>query len=193
MQNQNKKKRKERELDRLFRKILGNKIIKYLKEDLSYILLSFGLGSIVYFYLINYFERNIIGKVKDKLEVIVNTDNVDSLLINNIGYLLIGFIMIMLSILFINKSEKTKYLILLFIISVVFLIVGLTAIVVLKNSLLFSIVILLSISSIIYVLINVVKNIYGWLKIDKSKDKQIDVAKLTFIWGIIIFLYSLLK
>lgn len=192
MKNQSKK-MQERELDRLFRKILENKIIKYIKQDLSYLLLSFGLGSITYFYLINYLQRNIIGKVKDKLEVIINTDNVDSLLINNIDYLLIGLIMIILSILFINKSEKTKNLILLFITSIVFLAVGIIAIVILKNNILFSILSLLSIIVLIYVLINVLKNIYSWLKVDKNKDNQIDVAKLTFIWGIIIFLYSLLK
>ena len=72
--------------------------------------------------------------------------------------------------------------------------IGITAVVFSQNKLfLFSIVLLISMVILMYILINVFRNIYNWLKIDKSKDKQIDVAKLTFVWGIIIFLYSLLK
>ena len=72
--------------------------------------------------------------------------------------------------------------------------IGITAVVISQNKLfIFSIVLLISMVILMYILINVFRNIYNWLKIDKSKDKQIDVAKLTFVWGIIIFLYSLLK
>lgn len=96
--------------------------------------------------------------------------------------------------LFLNKSDKTKSLILLFIFSIVLGMIGITAVVFSQNKLfLFSIVLLISMVILMYILINVFRNIYNWLKIDKSKDKQIDVAKLTFVWGIIIFLYSLLK
>ena len=158
---------------------------------MAFIILSFGIGSISYFYLINYLQRNIFVKVKSYLE---NIDNINNIQLNNTGYLLVGFIFVILSVLFLNKSEKTKSLILLFILSIVFGMIGITAVIISQNKLfLFSIVLLLSIVVLIYILINVFRNIYNWLKIDKSKDKQIDVAKLTFVWGIIIFLYSLLK
>jgi|GEM_PF-2505979 hypothetical protein len=191
MKNQNKKKNQERELDKVFRRIFSIKIVKFIKEDLAFIILSFGIGSISYFYLINYLQRNIFVKVKSYLE---NIDNINNIQLNNTGYLLVGFIFVILSVLFLNKSEKTKSLILLFILSIVFGMIGITAVIISQNKLfLFSIVLLLSIVVLIYILINVFRNIYNWLKIDKSKDKQIDVAKLTFVWGIIIFLYSLLK
>ena len=194
MQNQNKKKRKERELDRLFRKILENKIIKYLKEDIAFIILSFGVGNMIYFYLINYIYKNIIGRVKSYIENIDNVSNIGDTVFYGGQYLLIGFMMVIISVLFLNKLEKTKYLILLFVFSIIFGTIGLVAVVVTENKIfLFSLLFLLSICLLIYILINVLRNIYVWLKIDKSKDKQIDVAKLTFIWGIIIFLYSLLK
>ena len=191
MKNQNKKKNQERELDKVFRRIFSIKMVKFIKEDLAFIILSFGIGSISYFYLINYLQRNIFVKVKSYLE---NIDNINNIQLNNTGYLLVGFIFVILSVLFLNKSEKTKSLILLFILSIVFGMIGITAVIISQNKLfLFSIVLLLSIVVLIYILINVFRNIYNWLKIDKSKDKQIDVAKLTFVWGIIIFLYSLLK
>lgn len=191
MKNQNKKKNQERELDKVFRRIFSIKIVKFIKEDLAFIILSFGIGSISYFYLINYLQRNIFVKVKSYLE---NIDNINNIQLNNTGYLLVGFIFVILSVLFLNKSEKTKSLILLFILSIVFGMIGITAVIISQNKLfLFSIVLLLSIVVLIYILINVFRNTYNWLKIDKSKDKQIDVAKLTFVWGIIIFLYSLLK
>ena len=46
--------------------------------------------------------------------------------------------------------------------------------------------------SIIYIIIELLINTYKWLWISKDdKDsKQIDVAKLTFIWAIIIFIYG---
>ena len=191
MKNQNKKKNQEGELDKVFRRIFSIKMVKFIKEDLAFIILSFGIGSISYFYLINYLQRNIFVKVKSYLE---NIDNINNIQLNNTGYLLVGFIFVILSVLFLNKSEKTKSLILLFILSIVFGMIGITAVIISQNKLfLFSIVLLLSIVVLIYILINVFRNIYNWLKIDKSKDKQIDVAKLTFVWGIIIFLYSLLK
>ena len=65
MKNQNKKIIKERELDKLFRKIFDNKIMKNIKDDITFILLSLGVGSISYFYLINYLQKNIVNKVKD--------------------------------------------------------------------------------------------------------------------------------
>ena len=190
-QRNQKNKNQERELDKLFRKIFSSKIVKFIKEDLAFIILSFGIGSISYFYLINYLQRNIFDKVKSYLE---NVDNINIIQVNNIGYLVVGFIFIVLSVLFLNKSEKTKSLILLFIFSIVLGMIGITAVVFSQNKLfLFSIVLLISMVILMYILINVFRNIYNWLKIDKSKDKQIDVAKLTFVWGIIIFLYSLLK
>lgn len=183
----------ERELDKLFRKIFSSKIVKFIKEDLAFIILSFGIGSISYFYLINYLQRNIFDKVKSYLENVDNI-NINIIQVNNIGYLVVGFIFIVLSVLFLNKSEKTKSLILLFIFSIVLGMIGITAVVISQNKLfIFSIVLLISMVILMYILINVFRNIYNWLKIDKSKDKQIDVAKLTFVWGIIIFLYSLLK
>ena len=158
---------------------------------MAFIILSFGIGSISYFYLINYLQRNIFDKVKSYLE---NVDNINIIQVNNIGYLVVGFIFIVLSVLFLNKSEKTKILILLFIFSIILGMTGITAVVISQNKLfIFSIVLLISMVILMYILINVFRNIYNWLKIDKSKDKQIDVAKLTFVWGIIIFLYSLLK
>lgn len=190
-QRNQKNKNQERELDKLFRKIFSSKIVKFIKEDLAFIILSFGIGSISYFYLINYLQRNIFDKVKSYLE---NVDNINIIQVNNIGYLVVGFIFIVLSVLFLNKSEKTKSLILLFIFSIVLGMIGITAVVISQNKLfIFSIVLLISMVILMYILINVFRNIYNWLKIDKSKDKQIDVAKLTFVWGIIIFLYSLLK
>lgn len=181
----------ERELDKLFRKIFSSKIVKFIKEDLAFIILSFGIGSISYFYLINYLQRNIFDKVKSYLG---NIDNINIIQVNNTGYLVVGFIFIVLSVLFLNKSDKTKSLILLFIFSIVLGMIGITAVVISQNKLfIFSIVLLISMVILMYILINVFRNIYNWLKIDKSKDKQIDVAKLTFVWGIIIFLYSLLK
>ena len=190
-QRNQKNKKQERELDKLFRKIFSSKIVKFIKEDLAFIILSFGIGSISYFYLINYLQRNIFDKVKSYLE---NVDNINIIQVNNIGYLVVGFIFIVLSVLFLNKSEKTKSLILLFIFSIVLGMIGITAVVISQNKLfIFSIVLLISMVILMYILINVFRNIYNWLKIDKSKDKQIDVAKLTFVWGIIIFLYSLLK
>lgn len=190
-QKNQKNKKQERELDKLFRKIFSSKIVKFIKEDLAFIILSFGIGSISYFYLINYLQRNIFDKVKSYLE---NVDNINIIQVNNIGYLVVGFIFIVLSVLFLNKSEKTKSLILLFIFSIVLGMIGITAVVISQNKLfIFSIVLLISMVILMYILINVFRNIYNWLKIDKSKDKQIDVAKLTFVWGIIIFLYSLLK
>ena len=190
-QRNQKNKKQERELDKLFRKIFSSKIVKFIKEDLAFIILSFGIGSISYFYLINYLQRNIFDKVKSYLE---NVDNINIIQVNNIGYLVVGFIFIVLSVLFLNKSEKTKSLILLFIFSIVLGMIGIIAVVFSQNKLfLFSIVLLISMVILMYILINVFRNIYNWLKIDKSKDKQIDVAKLTFVWGIIIFLYSLLK
>ena len=190
-QRNQKNKKQERELDKLFRKIFSSKIVKFIKEDLAFIILSFGIGSISYFYLINYLQRNIFDKVKSYLE---NVDNINIIQVNNIGYLVVGFIFIVLSVLFLNKSEKTKSLILLFIFSIVLGMIGITAVVISQNKLfIFSIVLLIYMVILMYILINVFRNIYNWLKIDKSKDKQIDVAKLTFVWGIIIFLYSLLK
>ena len=190
-QRNQKNKNQERELDKLFRKIFSSKIVKFIKEDLAFIILSFGIGSISYFYLINYLQRNIFDKVKSYLE---NVDNINIIQVNNIGYLVVGFIFIVLSVLFLNKSEKTKSLILLFVFSIVLGMIGITAVVISQNKLfIFSIVLLISMVILMYILINVFRNIYTWLKIDKSKDKQIDVAKLTFVWGIIIFLYSLLK
>ena len=178
----------ERELDKLFRKIFSSKIVKFIKEDLAFIILSFGIGSISYFYLINYLQRNIFDKVKSYLENVDNI-NINIIQVNNIGYLVVGFIFIVLSVLFLNKSEKTKSLILLFIFSIVLGMIGITAVVISQNKLfIFSIVLLISMVILMYILINVFRNIYNWLKIDK-----IDVAKLTFVWGIIIFLYSLLK
>ena len=53
-QRNQKNKKQERELDKLFRKIFSSKIVKFIKEDLAFIILSFGIGSISYFYLINY-------------------------------------------------------------------------------------------------------------------------------------------
>lgn len=190
-QRNQKNKKQERELDKLFRKIFSSKIVKFIKEDLAFIILSFGIGSISYFYVINYLQRNIFDKVKSYLE---NVDNINIIQVNNIGYLVVGFIFIVLSVLFLNKSEKTKSLILLFIFSIVLGMIGITAVVISQNKLfIFSIVLLISMVILMYILINVFRNIYNWLKIDKSKDKQIDVAKLTFVWGILIFLYSLLK
>ena len=190
-QRNQKNTKQERELDKLFRKIFSSKIVKFIKEDLAFIILSFGIGSISYFYVINYLQRNIFDKVKSYLE---NVDNINIIQVNNIGYLVVGFIFIVLSVLFLNKSEKTKSLILLFIFSIVLGMIGITAVVISQNKLfIFSIVLLISMVILMYILINVFRNIYNWLKIDKSKDKQIDVAKLTFVWGILIFLYSLLK
>ena len=190
MKNQNKKIIKERELDKLFRKIFDNKIMKNIKDDITFILLSLGVGSISYFYLINYLQKNIVNKVKDFMD---NIDTVSAVSYNNTGYLIAGFMIIILSILFLNKSRRTRYLILFFIASIFFGGISIFAILILGEKLFFSILCLLSISLLIYVLINALENIYGWLKIDKSKDNQIDVAKLTFIWGVIIFLYNLLK
>lgn len=190
-QRNQKNKNQERELDKLFRKIFSSKIVKFIKEDLAFIILSFGIGSISYFYLINYLQRNIFDKVKSYLG---NIDNINIIQVNNTGYLVVGFIFIVLSVLFLNRSDKTKSLILLFIFSIVLGMIGITAVVFSQNKLfLFSIVLLISMVILMYISINVFRNIYNWLKIDKSKDKQIDVAKLTFVWGIIIFLYSLLK
>ena len=185
-----KNKNQERELDKLFRKIFSSKIVKFIKEDLAFIILSFGIGSISYFYLINYLQRNIFDKVKSYLE---NVDNINIIQVNNIGYLVVGFIFIVLSVLFLNKSEKTKILILLFIFSIILGMTGITAVVISQNKLfIFSIVLLISMVILMYILINVFRNTYKWLWISKDdKDKkQIDVAKLTFIWAIIIFIYG---
>ena len=130
MKNQNKKKNQERELDKVFRRIFSIKIVKFIKEDLAFIILSFGIGSISYFYLINYLQRNIFVKVKSYLE---NIDNINNIQLNNTGYLLVGFIFVILSVLFLNKSEKTKSLILLFILSIVFGMIGITAVIISQN------------------------------------------------------------
>lgn len=167
-QRNQKNKNQERELDKLFRKIFSSKIVKFIKEDLAFIILSFGIGSISYFYLINYLQRNIFDKVKSYLE---NVDNINIIQVNNIGYLVVGFIFIVLSVLFLNKSEKTKILILLFIFSIVLGMIGITAVVISQNKLfIFSIVLLISMVILMYILINVFRNIYNWLKINKSKD-----------------------
>ena len=85
-QRNQKNKKQERELDKLFRKIFSSKIVKFIKEDLAFIILSFGIGSISYFYLINYLQRNIFDKVKSYLE---NVDNINIIQVNNIGYLVV--------------------------------------------------------------------------------------------------------
>jgi len=48
-------------------------------------------------------------------------------------------------------------------------------------------VIWLSLAYISWLGIEVLKAIYRWLIIDKGKENQFDVAKLTFIWVIIAF------
>lgn len=47
--------------------------------------------------------------------------------------------------------------------------------------------------SLVWFSIDILKVIYSWTKIDKSKENQVDVTKLTFIWAIIVFILGLLR
>lgn len=45
----------------------------------------------------------------------------------------------------------------------------------------------------VWLIIDILKIIYSWSRIDKLSENQVDVTKLTLIWAIIAFLLGLLK
>jgi len=58
-----------------------------------------------------------------------------------------------------------------------------------------SLIILVTISCIflIYLLLDLLSFLYSWIQVNDSSTTKVDVAKLTFIWAIIVFIIGFLR
>ena len=131
----------------------------------------------------------IISKAKEIESVELKVTDLEYILLI-IGFLLILLIPVIL--MFLDKEKKYLKIISFVAICVNAFVVFVNLWNVLEISEYLVLSLFLLVWSIIYIIIELLINTYKWLWISKDdKDsKQIDVAKLTFIWAIIIFIYG---
>lgn len=129
-------------------------------------------------------------KVEEMKSVEIKVTNLEYILLI-IGVLLILLIPVIL--MFLDKEKKYLKIIFFVVICANAFVVFVNLWNVLEISEYLVLSLFLLVWSIIYMIIELLINTYKWLWISKDdKDKkQIDVAKLTFIWAIIIFIYGI--
>lgn len=157
---------------------------------------SLALGGFLSCYITVFIRKEImpIFSQEEILKRFVENSEFISIGLFEIVVFVISFITILIAPLLGKKDKKQNKKVFLFFIiavtSVFFIIISagrqrldyITAILILFSCILF-----------ISILIDILKATYQWLKVDKKQKGQIDIAKLTFIWTIIVFIIGILK
>lgn len=136
--------------------------------------------------------RRIIYLLNEKVNDVLNRE-VIALNIEK-GILILGFILFYLILMIIgNRDIKLKNLYVMMFSPVLIMII-IYFFLKPEVNVVFVITVFLMVIWIVWVLLDFIIAVYKWLWISKDDrdKKQIDVAKLTFIWAIIIFIYGIL-
>lgn len=169
---------------------------KFLQENMGRITLSIGLGGFSTLYIIFMCESHLIPYLESLNlfdSVSLETMNVN-LNIPEMLVFIISLLCTLVSPLLWKKQKNTAFkvsmlLFLLFLVATTGFIMVISA----RISSAFKIsVALLSVYSV-WIAIDILRIIYSWLMIEKSKSVQLDVAKLTFLWAIIVFIFGIMK
>lgn len=172
------------------------KIKSLIREYSSKFVFSLGMGGLLAIYIIELCRMKVIPVLKeteDLYEIFVNLNIVDINVIE-IYIIAISIVAIISSPLLSKKDLKRSYEVFFLITVFVFEIICFMSMVINKDiNKLFIVGTTITSIYLVWIFIDILKIIYAWIKIDKSVEKQVDVAKLTFIWAIIAFILGLLR
>ncbi|MGL9921168.1 hypothetical protein [Enterococcus sp. DIV1758] len=167
-----------------------------IKRFGSKFVFSLGLGGLISLYIVEFFKVKMLPHLNNfnKLHEVLADNNILS--IGNIEIII--FIVSMVSIisaplLSLNDSKKNYSVVGLIILLFVEMVAVLSVCVSQQIGNLFIVCTTILCVYLIWLLLDILKIAYAWTKIDKTEKNQIDVAKLTFIWAIIVFLLGLFK
>lgn len=172
------------------------KIQLLIKNYGSKFTLSIGIGGVLALYIIEICRIKLIPILnrKEALYKFFVDNNITEINKFEICILIISIAAIIASPLLSKKDLKRDYEVLAFIILFIFELASFMSIIVYKDiTEVFILVTTIMSFYLVWIGIDILKIIYGWSKIDRSAEKQVDVAKLTFIWAVIAFILGALR
>lgn len=194
MKKNNVKKKDILKETKFYKKYIGKR-----EEELKNLFKVFILKSVMIFFFSGFITIYILNKIKNNFMPIILDKNS---YINTISsgnsfesfIILISVILLLCMPLVINFKTFTSKLKLgiMVVISIINIIAYIILISTATMNIFIKCVVYLTVSYLVWLVIDLLIYIYNWLWIPKEKTKQIDVAKLTFIWAIIVFLLNLI-
>ncbi|MGU8438674.1 hypothetical protein [Clostridium perfringens] len=171
--------------------------IKFLfKKYSSRGAISIGLGGLISLYIIEYCRINLIPffNGKNSLYNFILDNNITSINEIEIFIMLVSIIAIISAPLLAKRNSKKMFEIFLIVILLFLELVCFMSLIVYQYiTTLFILGTVITWSYLVWFSIDILKEIYLWTRINKSKEDQVDVTKLTFIWAIIVFILGLLR
>lgn len=172
------------------------KIKSFIRDYGSKFAFSLGMGGILAIYIIEKCKIKLIPVLKDTehLYQFFLDNNITEINTIEIYILIISIIAIISSPLLSKKDSKRSIEVFIFITLFIFELVSVMSMIIYKDiSKLFILGTIIISIYLVWIVMDILKIIYSWTKLDKSSEKQVDVAKLTFIWAIIAFILGVLR
>ncbi|EGS5728769.1 hypothetical protein I9Y33_002280 [Clostridium perfringens] len=162
----------------------------------SKFIFSLGLAGLITLYITTFcsIKLNQYLKWSDHIYNIITSKNIEGPIYIEQFILIISIISIMAAPLLNKKFSKSFWKIFFFnFISFVEIISFVSIFIKGEINNLFIISTIITFTYLIWIIIDILKFIDKWIRIKKSSENQFDLVKLTFIWGMILFLIVFLK
>ena len=156
--------------------------------------LSIGIGGIISLYIIEYCRINLLPVLggTDVLYKFIVDNNITSINKIEVFIMFISIIAIISAPLLTKRNSKKRFEIFLIVILLSLELVCFMSVIIYQYiNTLFILGTSITVIYLVWFSIDVLKEIYFWTRINKSKEDQVDVTKLTFIWAIIVFILGL--
>lgn len=171
-----------------------NKYKEYLKKNYQSLLATIGVSGIIFFIVILLIRYNMKNIIIDRKEL--NSLQIDNTQIPQTFEMIILFVSILLILCIPLTMIKDKLIPSIFIMVFIFLAfmdLILFSIIRINGevNIYFVVITYIFICMLMWLLRGLLKYIYNWLA-DKDQERNIDVAKLTFIWAVITFILNMI-
>ena len=153
--------------------------------------LAFGLGGVIAFRLLCHPKLQLNTLFSNLDEFLAQTGYANhDISETSVTILCVAIPLLIISPLLIFKLQKNKKIPLLLFASVIYAVIFGITVTTAKTRIVFELATWLLVAHIISLVIDLLKGIYRWLQISNSSPKTFDIAKLTFIWAILAFLFE---
>jgi len=189
--NENNEKENNKSLSLLLKEVCNKNMTQ---EKIGLILLKTGLGGILTFVFVDFLMR-LSELVNQRIEYLVETSAFEGLRLNImvLSTLVFSILILMLSQFFLIKGTNIKIKLIIFL-SLSFINVGGVMMILINGT-----INILGLASfwvmgvlLVGMVINIIKEVYKWLLIRENEEEKVNVVKLSFIWGVIMFVLGLI-